>query len=162
GYDALQIGYGDKKEKNTSAGMMGHFKKSNAAPLAQIREFRDFNTDLGLGDTITVDIFEEGEKVHVKSTSKGKGFQGVVKRHGFGGVGMTTHGQHDRLRAPGSIGGSSSPSRVFKGTRMAGRMGNETVKVRNLKVAKIISEKNLILVNGSVPGGKGSYVIIEK
>ena len=98
----------------------------------------------------------------MKSTSKGKGFQGVVKRHGFGGVGMTTHGQHDRLRAPGSIGGSSSPSRVFKGTRMAGRMGNETVKVRNLKVAKIISEKNLILVNGSVPGGKGSYVIIEK
>ncbi|HAE13043.1 MAG: 50S ribosomal protein L3 [Chitinophagales bacterium] len=162
GYDAVQIGFDEKKEKNTSAGMKGHFKKAGAEPVKQISEFRDFNTELNVGEHLTVDMFTEGEKVHVKGTSKGKGFQGVVKRHKFSGVGMRTHGQHDRHRAPGSIGGSSWPSRVFKGMRMAGRMGNETVKTRNIKIAKIISEQNLILLNGSVPGSKGSYVIIEK
>ena len=162
GYDAVQIEFDEKKEKNTSAGMKGHFKKAGAEPVKQISEFRDFNTELNVGEHLTVDMFTEGEKVHVKGTSKGKGFQGVVKRHKFSGVGMRTHGQHDRHRAPGSIGGSSWPSRVFKGMRMAGRMGNETVKTRNIKIAKIISEQNLILLNGSVPGSKGSYVIIEK
>ena len=162
GYDAVQIGFDEKKEKNTSAGMKGHFKKAGAEPVKQISEFRDFNTELNVGEHLTVDMFTEGEKVHVKGTSKGKGFQGVVKRHKFSGVGMRTHGQHDRHRAPGSIGGSSWPSRVFKGMRMAGRMGNETVKTRNIKIAKIISEQNLILLNSSVPGSKGSYVILEK
>ena len=162
GYNAIQVGFGEKKEKNVSAGMKGHFKKANAAASSKIREFRNFTEDKNVGDTITVDIFEEGETVHVVGASKGKGFQGVVKRHNFNGVGMRTHGQHDRHRAPGSIGSSSFPSRVFKGMRMAGRMGNDTVKMRNIKVAKIISDKNLILLNGSVPGSKGSYVIIEK
>lgn len=162
GYNALQLGYGEKKEKNVSNGMKGHFKKSNATPVHTIREFRNYDLDKNVGETITVDIFEEGESVSVVGTSKGKGFQGVVKRHNFNGVGMRTHGQHDRHRAPGSIGSSSFPSRVFKGMRMAGRMGNDTVKQRNIKVAKIISDKNLILLNGSVPGSKGSYVIIEK
>ncbi|MBC8173981.1 MAG: 50S ribosomal protein L3, partial [Chitinophagales bacterium] len=124
--------------------------------------FRDYNIDKNVGENITVDIFEEGEKVHVVGTSKGKGFQGVVKRHNFSGVGMRSHGQHDRHRAPGSIGGSSFPSKVFKGLRMAGRMGGDTVKTRNIKIAKIISDKNLILLNGSIPGSKGSYLIIEK
>ena len=162
GYDAIQLGFGDKKEKNTSAGMMGHFKKSDSSPMAYIREFRDFNTEVNVGESITADLFAEGDKIAVKGTSKGKGFQGVVKRHGFAGVGMRTHGQHNRERAPGSIGMSSTPSRVLKGMRMGGRMGNETVKVRNLKVAKVISEKNLILVTGAIPGAKGSTVIIEK
>jgi large subunit ribosomal protein L3 len=162
GYDAIQLGFGDKKEKNTSAGMMGHFKKSGSSPMAYIREFRNFNTEVNVGESITADLFAEGDKIAVKGTSKGKGFQGVVKRHGFAGVGMRTHGQHNRERAPGSIGMSSTPSRVLKGMRMAGRMGNETVKVRNLKVAKVISEKNLILVTGAIPGAKGSTVIIEK
>jgi large subunit ribosomal protein L3 len=162
GYEAVQIGFDEKKEKNTSAGMKGHFKKAGVDPVKKIREFRGFNTERNVGENITVDIFTEGEKVSVVSTSKGKGFQGVVKRHKFSGVGMRTHGQHDRHRAPGSIGGSSWPSRVMKGMRMAGRMGNETVKTRNIKIAKIISEQNLILLNGAVPGGKGSYVIIEK
>jgi len=162
GYNALQLGFDEKKEKNVSNGMKGHFKKANAKPVHTICEFRDFSGDKNVGDTITVDIFEEGESVHVVGTSKGKGFQGVVKRHNFNGVGMRTHGQHDRHRAPGSIGSSSFPSRVFKGMRMAGRMGNDTVKMRNIKVAKIISDQNLILLNGSVPGSKGSYVIIEK
>lgn len=162
GYTALQLGFGEKKEKNVSNGMKGHFKKANATPAQTIREFRNFDLDKNVGETITVDIFEEGESVSVVGTSKGKGFQGVVKRHNFNGVGMRTHGQHDRHRAPGSIGSSSFPSRVFKGMRMAGRMGNDTVKQRNIKVAKIISDKNLILLNGSVPGSKGSYVIIEK
>ena len=162
GYNALQIGFGAKKEKNASAGMKGHFKKAGAEPVSKIKEFRDFDVDLNVGENVTVDIFSEGEKVHVISTSKGKGFQGVVKRHNFNGVGMRSHGQHDRHRAPGSIGGSSFPSRVFKGLRMAGHMGSETVKTRNIKVAKILSDKNLILLNGAVPGGKGSYVLIEK
>ncbi len=162
GYNALQLGFDEKKEKNVSNGMKGHFKKSNSKPVHTIREFRDFNIEKNVGETITVDIFEEGESVSVVGTSKGKGFQGVVKRHNFNGVGLRTHGQHDRHRAPGSIGSSSFPSRVFKGMRMAGRMGNDTVKQRNIKVAKIISEQNLILLNGAVPGSKGSYVIIEK
>lgn len=162
GYTALQLGFDEKKEKNVSNGMKGHFKKANATPTQTIREFRNFDLDKNVGESITVDIFEEGESVSVVGTSKGKGFQGVVKRHNFNGVGMRTHGQHDRHRAPGSIGSSSFPSRVFKGMRMAGRMGNDTVKQRNIKVAKIISDKNLILLNGSVPGSKGSYVIIEK
>lgn len=162
GYSALQLGYDEMKEKNSNKAQAGHFKKSNAKHMRKIKEFRNFSLDKNVGDNITVDIFEEGEKVSVVSTSKGKGFQGVVKRHNFSGVGMRTHGQHDRHRAPGSIGSSSYPSRVFKGMKMAGRMGNETVKMRNIKVAKIISDKNLILLNGSVPGSKGCYVIIEK
>jgi len=162
GYNALQLGFDEKKEKNVSNGMKGHFKKSSSNPLRTIREFRNFSMEKNVGDTVTVDIFEEGETVHVSGTSKGKGFQGVVKRHNFNGVGMRTHGQHDRHRAPGSIGSSSFPSRVFKGMKMAGHMGSETVKMRNIKVAKIISDQNLILLNGSVPGGKGTYVIIEK
>ncbi len=162
GYSALQLGFDEMKEKNSNKAQAGHFKKSNAKHMRKIKEFRNFSLDKNVGDNITVDIFEEGEKVSVVSTSKGKGFQGVVKRHNFSGVGMRTHGQHDRHRAPGSIGSSSYPSRVFKGMKMAGRMGNETVKMRNIKVAKIISDKNLILLNGSVPGSKGCYVIIEK
>lgn len=162
GYNALQLGFDAKKEKNTSAAMKGHFKKSGAEPTKHIKEFRNFDSNLNVGENVTVDIFTEGEKVHVVSTSKGKGFQGVVKRHNFSGVGMRTHGQHDRHRAPGSIGGSSYPSRVFKGLRMAGHMGSDTIKTRNIKVAKILSDRNLILLNGAVPGGKGSYVIIEK
>lgn len=162
GYEAIQLGFDEKKDKNTSAGMKGHFKKAGSGSLKRIKEFRNFQADQNVGENITVDIFTEGEKVHVVSTSKGKGFQGVVKRHKFSGVGMRTHGQHDRHRAPGSVGASSWPSRVIKGLRMAGQMGNETIKTRNIKIAKIISEQNLILLNGAVPGGKGSYVIIEK
>ena len=162
GYDAVQLGYGEKKEKNTSNAMMGHFKKSSSSPMATIKEFRNFHTDVNEGGSVTVDLFNVGDKISVQGTSKGKGFQGVVKRHGFGGVGMRTHGQHNRERAPGSIGMSSTPSRVLKGMRMGGRMGNETVKVRNLKVAKVIAEKNLLLVTGAIPGAKGSTVIIEK
>ncbi len=162
GYDAVQLGYGEKKEKNTSNAMMGHFKKTSSSPMATIKEFRNFHTDVNEGGSITVDLFNVGDKISVQGTSKGKGFQGVVKRHGFGGVGMRTHGQHNRERAPGSIGMSSTPSRVLKGMRMGGRMGNETVKVRNLKVAKVIAEKNLLLVTGAIPGAKGSTVIIEK
>jgi large subunit ribosomal protein L3 len=162
GYDAVQLGYGEKKEKNTSNAMIGHFKKTSSSPMATIKEFRNFHTDVNEGGSITVDLFNVGDKISVQGTSKGKGFQGVVKRHGFGGVGMRTHGQHNRERAPGSIGMSSTPSRVLKGMRMGGRMGNETVKVRNLKVAKVIAEKNLLLVTGAIPGAKGSTVIIEK
>ncbi len=163
GYSALQLGFDEGKEKNSNKAQIGHAKKANASgALRKIKEFRNYTLDKNVGDNITVDIFQEGEKVHIISTSKGKGFQGVVKRHKFSGVGLQTPGQHDRARAPGSIGGSSFPSRVFKGLRMAGRMGGDTVKTRNLKIAKIISDKNIILLNGSVPGGKGSYVIIEK
>lgn len=162
GYDALQLGFADMKENHITKSQAGHSKNAKTTPKRKIKEFRNFDLDLQVGDNVTVDIFNEGEKVHVVSTSKGKGFQGVVKRHNFSGVGMRTHGQHDRHRAPGSIGSSSYPSRVFKGLRMAGQMGNATVKMRNLKIAKIISEKNLLLINGSVPGGKGAYVIIEK
>ncbi len=164
GYEAVQLGYGEAKEKHTSAPLMGHFKKANTTPKCKLVEFEaDFAKELALGDTITVaDVFS-GEDVWVDVTgiSKGKGFQGVVKRHGFNGVGGQTHGQDDRLRAPGSMGASSWPSRVFKGKRLPGHMGSERVKVLNLKVVKVIPEHNLILVKGSIPGAKGSYVIVE-
>lgn len=163
GYYALQIGYGDKKEKNTSRQMLSHFDKAGTTPKRIVREFRDFDIDKQLGDSITLDeVFAEGDMVGAVGISKGKGFQGVVKRHGFAGVGDATHGQHNRLRAPGSIGAGSTPSRVYKGMRMAGRMGGTRVKVRNLKVVKIFPEKNLLLIKGAIPGHKGSYVIIEK
>ncbi len=164
GYQALQLGYGDKKEKRTSQGMIGHFKKAQTEPKAKLVEFGDFKIDdYQLGDVIKLeDVFQEGDFVDVIGTSKGKGFQGVVKRHGFGGVGDATHGQHNRQRAPGSIGASSFPSRVFKGMRMAGRTGNDQVKVQNLRVLKVIPEENIVVVSGSVPGAKNSYVIVEK
>jgi len=161
GYEALQIGFGTKKEKNTTKALKGHFAKSGTPPKRKVVEIRNFAADKNIGDLITTEIFAEGEKVDVVGTSKGRGFQGVIKRHGFGGIGMKHHGQHDRERAPGSLGGSSYPSRVFKGLRMAGRMGNDRVKIKNLKIVKIFSDKNLILVNGNVPGAKGSFVIIE-
>ena len=166
GYAAVQLAYDEKKEKHTSAPLMGHFKKANTTPKRKLVEFaNDFNKELQLGDTITVaDLFADGEDtwVDVTGISKGKGFQGVVKRHGFAGVGGQTHGQHNRLRAPGSLGASSWPSRVFKGMRMAGRTGGDRVKILNLKVIKVIPENNLILVKGSIPGAKGSYVIVEE
>jgi large subunit ribosomal protein L3 len=160
GYNSVQIAYGDKKEKNTSAAMMGHFKKANTVPKRKLVEVKGYG-DRKVGDEITVDVFEEGQWVDVTATSKGKGFQGVVKRHGFAGVGDATHGQHNRLRAPGSIGAGSDPSRVFKGTRMAGQMGNAKVTVQNLKVVKVYAEKNLIVIKGSVPGANGSMVLIN-
>ena len=160
GYNSVQIAYGDKKEKNTSAVMMGHFKKANTTPKRKLVEVKGYE-DRKVGDEITVDVFEEGQWVDVTATSKGKGFQGVVKRHGFSGVGDATHGQHNRLRAPGSIGAGSDPSRVFKGTRMAGQMGNAKVTVQNLKVVKVYAEKNLIVIKGSVPGANGSMVLIN-
>ena len=166
GYAAVQLAYDEKKEKHTSAPLMGHFKKANTTPKRKLVEFaNDFNKELQLGDTITVaDLFVDGEDswVDVTGISKGKGFQGVVKRHGFAGVGGQTHGQHNRLRAPGSLGASSWPSRVFKGMRMAGRTGGDRVKILNLKVIKVIPENNLLLVKGSIPGAKGSYVIVEE
>ena len=162
-YNSLQVGIDKAKVKNTSKALLGHFKQANSEPLKKTVEFRDFAIDKNLGDTITIDeVFSEGDIVNAIGVSKGKGFQGVVKRHGFRGVGDKTHGQKDRLRAPGSIGASSYPSRVFKGMRMAGRTGGKRVKVLNLKVVKILPEKNLILIGGAVPGYKGSYVIIEK
>jgi len=163
GYNAIQLAYGDAKEKNTSNQMLGHFSKAGTSPKRKVVEVRDFSTDKGLGDVITLeDIFAKGDKVSVVGTSKGKGFQGVVKRHGFAGVGQSTHGQHNRLRAPGSVGAASYPAKVFKGMRMAGRMGNERVKTRNLRVVNLFPEKNLILVKGAIPGPKGGFVIIEK
>ena len=166
GYAAVHLAYDEKKEKHTSAPMLGHFKKANTTPKRKLVEFEnDFDKELQLGDQITVsDIFTEDEEtwVDVTGISKGKGFQGVVKRHGFAGVGGQTHGQHNRLRAPGSLGASSWPSRVFKGMRMAGRTGGDRVKILNLKVIKVIPENNLILVKGSIPGAKGSYVIVEE
>lgn len=161
GYEALQIGYGEKKEKHTPKPMQGHFKKAGTTPKRKLVEFPMFN-DLGLGDTITVDVFEEGDWVDVQGTSKGKGFQGVVKRHGFGGVGQTTHGQHNRLRAPGSVGAASYPARVFKGMKMAGQTGNKKATVLNLQIVKVLADKNIIAVKGSVPGAKGSIVVLEK
>ena len=161
GYEAVQMGFGDRKEKNTPNAMKGHFKKAKTDPKSKLVEFKGFD-NLNLGDIVNVDIFEEGEFVAVVGTSKGKGFQGVVKRHGFAGVGQATHGQHNRLRAPGSIGAASYPARVFKGMRMAGQMGNERVKMENLQVLKVLADKNLIVVKGSIPGAKGSTVIIEK
>ena len=161
GYEAVQLGYGDRKEKNTPNALKGHFKKANTTPKAKLVEFKGFE-NVNLGDNIDVNIFEEGEYVSIIGTSKGKGFQGVVKRHGFGGVGQATHGQHNRLRAPGSIGACSFPARVFKGTRMAGRMGGERVKAFNLTVLKIDAEKNVLVLKGSIPGHNGSTVFIEK
>lgn len=164
GYDAIQLAFDERKEKNTPQPLKGHFEKAGTTPKRKLVEF-DFSgidLELNLGDTVSVDIFEEGDFVDIVGMSKGKGFQGVVKRHGFAGVGGRTHGQHNRERAPGSIGNASTPSRVFKGMRMAGRTGNNRVKVQNLKVLKVIPEKNLLVVSGSVPGHKGSYVIIEK
>ena len=162
GYDALQLGFDDKAEKRVTNAAKGHFKKANTAPKKKLVEFQNFEEDHKLGDTITVDHFKEGEFVDVSGTSKGKGFQGVVKRHGFAGVGQATHGQHNRLRAPGSIGAASYPARVFKGMRMAGQMGNEKVKVQNLSVVKVVAEKNILVVKGCVPGHKNSYVIVRK
>ncbi|HZY36860.1 MAG TPA: 50S ribosomal protein L3 [Mucilaginibacter sp.] len=162
GYAAVQLAYGEKKEKHTTAPLQGHFQKAGTTPKRRLVEFKTFEDQKNLGDTVTVDIFEIGDFVDVVGTSKGKGFQGVVKRHGFGGVGMQTHGQHNRLRAPGSMGASSWPSRVFKGMRMAGQMGSERVKVQNLQVVKVFAEQNLLVVKGSIPGAKGSFVIVDK
>jgi large subunit ribosomal protein L3 len=162
GYAAVQLAYGEKKDKHTSSPLKGHFAKAGTTPKRRLVEFKTFEDQKNLGDTVTVDIFEIGDFVDVVGTSKGKGFQGVVKRHGFNGVGMQTHGQHNRLRAPGSMGASSWPSRVFKGMRMAGQMGNERVKVQNLQVVKVFAEQNLLVVKGSIPGAKGSFVIVDK
>ena len=162
GYEAVQLAYDEKSEKHTTAPMLGHFKKAGVAPARKLVEFSGFDKELNLGDAVTVDIFAEDSFVDIVGTSKGKGFQGVVGRYGFGGVGQSTHGQDDRLRAPGSIGASSYPSRVFPGMRMAGHTGNERVKIENLKIIKIIPENNLIVVKGSVPGCTGSYLIIEQ
>ncbi|MBK8626258.1 MAG: 50S ribosomal protein L3 [Saprospiraceae bacterium] len=163
GYDSIQLAYGEAKVKNTSKALQGHFAKAGTTPKQKSVEFRNYPLDKKLGEEVVLtDIFTEGEKVSAIGTSKGKGFQGVVKRHNFAGVGQSTHGQHNRLRAPGSVGASAWPSRVFKGLRMAGRMGNERVKTKNLKIVKLLPEANLILIKGSVPGHKGSFVIIEK
>ncbi|MFZ4057192.1 MAG: 50S ribosomal protein L3 [Ferruginibacter sp.] len=162
GYNALQIAFGDKKEKHSTKAEVNHFAKAQTSPKKVVQEIRDSEMTQSLGETITVDIFAEGDSVEVVGTSKGKGFQGVVKRHGFSGVGEASHGQHDRQRAPGSIGNSSDASRVFKGMRMAGRMGQDRVKMKGLKVMKIFSEKNYILISGSVPGHNGSIVLIQK
>ncbi len=161
GYEAVQLGFGERKEKNTPNALKGHFKKANTTPKSKLVEFKGFDA-LNLGDVVDVAIFEEGEYVGVAGTSKGKGFQGVVKRHGFGGVGQSTHGQHNRLRAPGSIGACSYPARVFKGMRMAGQTGNKRVKMENLQVLKVLTDRNIIVVKGSIPGPKGSTVTIEK
>jgi len=161
GYEALQLGFDDKNEKHSTKAAAGHFKKAGTVAKKKVVEFQ-FENEYNLGDVLTVDVFTEGEFVDVQGTSKGKGFQGVVKRHGFGGVGQATHGQHNRLRAPGSVGASSYPSRVFKGMRMAGRMGTDKVTVQNLKVLKVVADKNLLLVKGCVPGHTNSYVIIQK
>ncbi len=162
GYSAVQLGFDDAKEKNTTDPLKGHFAKAGVSLKRKLVEFKTFTDEKQLGDIVDVTLFEEGEYVDVVGTSKGKGFQGVMKRHGFGGVGGATHGQHNRLRAPGSLGASSWPSRVFKGMRMAGRTGGERVKVQNLQVLKVYPEQNLIVVSGSVPGAKGSYVIVDK
>jgi len=163
GYNSVQIGFEDKKEKNTSRADQGHFKKASSTPKRKVVEFRDFDKEVNLGDVLSVaDILAGGDWLDVAGTAKGRGFQGVVKRHGFGGVGEATHGQDDRQRAPGSIGACSTPSRVFKGMRMGGQMGGNRVKVENLEVVKILPEKNVVLVKGAVPGAKGGYLIITK
>lgn len=161
GYNAIQLGFENKKEKSANKPELGHFKKANTTPKRRLAEFTEFDEEPKLGDVVNVELFKDDVWVDVTGISKGKGFQGVVKRHGFSGVGDATHGQHNRLRAPGSIGASSDPSRVFKGMRMAGRTGGDRVKVLSLKVIKIIPESNLLVVKGSVPGAKGSYLIIE-
>jgi len=163
GYAAVQLGYDEKKEKNTTKPLLKHFEKAGTTPKRKVMEFKSFDTDsVKTGDVVGVDLFVEGEFVDIVGTSKGKGFQGVVKRHGFAGVGEATHGQHNRARHPGSIGACSYPSRVFKGLRMAGRTGGDRVTVQNLKVLKVIPEQNLILISGAIPGAKNSYVVIEK
>ena len=164
GYSAIQLGYDEKKEKNTTKPLKGHFAKAGTTPKKVLHEFTRFEEGhkKNFGEVLDVTVFEEGEFVDISGTSKGKGFQGVVKRHGFGGVGDATHGQHNRLRAPGSMGASSYPSRVFKGMRMAGQMGGAKVKVTNLQILKVVKEKNLLVVKGSVPGANGSYIIIER
>ena len=162
GYEAIQLGFGEKKDKHTSQAMQGHFSKAKTAPKRKLVEFKGFEKSLALGELVTVEIFNEGDFVDAVGTSKGKGFQGVVKRHGFSGVGGQTHGQHNRLRAPGSLGASSFPSRVFKGMRMAGQQGSVRVKIQNLEVVKIMADQNLILVKGAIPGAKGSTVLLEK
>ena len=162
GYDALQLGFNEKSEKSTNKSELGHYKKSGVTPMKKLVEFKGFENDYKLGDKITVEHFNVGEYVDVTGTSKGKGFQGVVKRHGFAGVGQATHGQHNRLRAPGSIGAASYPARVFKGMRMAGQMGNKKVTVQNLQVLKVVPEKNLLLLKGCVPGHKNSIILIRK
>ncbi len=162
GYNAVQIGWGEKSDKNTTKPLKGHFKKAKTSPKRKLVELRDCNLEVNVGDNITVENFAEGEFVDVTGTSKGKGFQGVVKRHNFGGVGQATHGQHNRLRAPGSIGAASDPARVFKGMRMAGQMGNERVTTTNLKIVKIIVEENLMFIKGSIPGHNGATVLVKK
>ena len=161
GYDAVQISFDEQKESRLSKALLGHYKKANATPAKKLVEV-SFDTEAKLGDSLNVDLFAEGDFVTVSGNSKGKGFQGVVKRHGFAGVGDATHGQHNRMRAPGSIGAASYPARVFKGMRMAGQMGNAKVKVENLQVMKVMNDKNIMIVKGAVPGPKNSYLIIEK
>lgn len=162
GYNAVQIAFGDKKQRKVNSAEKGHFSKANTDAKTEVVEIRDWSGDVQLGTVIDASLFEEGEYVDIVGTSKGKGFQGVVKRHGFSGVGESTHGQHNRLRAPGSIGACSFPARVFKGTRMAGRTGGSRVKSQNLAILKIDTEKNLVVVKGSIPGHNGSTVLIEK
>ena len=161
GYDAVQISFDEQKESRLSKALLGHYKKASATPSKKLAEV-SFDTEAKLGDSLNVDLFTEGDFVTVSGKSKGKGFQGVVKRHGFAGVGDATHGQHNRMRAPGSIGAASYPARVFKGMRMAGQMGNAKVKVENLQVMKVMNDKNIMIVKGAVPGPKNSYLIIEK
>jgi len=163
GYKAVQLGFSEKKEKNTSAALIGHFKKANTTPKSKLAEFKTFGKEVSLGDTLTVgDVFVEGDFIDAIGTSKGRGFQGVVRRHGFSGVGGQTHGQHNRARHAGSIGSCSFPARVFPGIRMAGRMGNQRTKVQNLQVLKLYPEKNLLVLGGSLPGSINSFVILEK
>jgi len=162
GYEAIQLGFQEKTEKHTNKAEMGHFQKAGVTPQRHLVEFKGFGDEFKAGDVITAEFFQADEFVDVIGTSKGKGFQGVVKRHGFAGVGGQTHGQHNRLRHPGSLGASSDPSKVMKGMRMAGRTGNDTVTVQNLKVLKVLSENNLIVIKGAVPGAKGSYLILKK
>lgn len=162
GYNAIQLGFGERKEKNTPAPLKGHFKKAKTSPKRRLVEFSGYHETFKLGDTVGVDILTEGEYIDVVGKSKGKGFQGVVKRHGFAGVGQSTHGQHNRLRAPGSIGAASYPARVFKGMRMAGQMGNTRVTLENIQVIKVLAEQSMVIVKGSVPGPKGSFLILEK
>lgn len=163
GYKAVQLAFGEKKEKNTSKALQGHFKKASTSPKRKLMEFKEFEQAFALGDTISVaDVFAEGEFLDITGKTKGRGFQGVVKRHGFGGVGQTTHGQHNRARHPGSIGACSYPARVFKGLRMGGRMGGNNVTIQNLSVLKVMADKNLILVSGSIPGPKNSIVTLHK
>ena len=162
GYTALQLAFGDKKDKHATKAELNHYAKAQTSAKKFVKEFRNYSIEKQLGEIVTLDIFSEGDEVEIVGTTKGKGFQGVVKRYNFGGVGQATHGQHNRLRAPGSIGAASYPARVFKGMRMAGRMGGETVKVQNLRVLKVVAEKNLLVVKGCIPGHKNAYVTIQK